>query len=54
MLLRYSLELPAEAQVVEKAVAEPSRRASGPRISPPDALPAPREAGDDVVKQILQ
>lgn len=55
MLLRHSLELSAEAQVVEKAVAQAVSEgirtadiAAGARIS------STREAGDAVVRKILQ
>jgi 3-isopropylmalate dehydrogenase len=55
MLLRYSLELPHEAQVVEKAVADAVD--AGIRTADiADGGPAAstREAGDEVVKRILQ
>jgi 3-isopropylmalate dehydrogenase len=55
MLLRHSLELPAEAQVVEKAVADAV--AAGLRtadIAAGGAARSTREAGDEVVKRILQ
>ena len=55
MLLRHSLELPAEAQVVEKAVAEAVD--AGVRTADiADGGPAAstRQAGDEVVKRILQ
>ncbi|WP_324314170.1 3-isopropylmalate dehydrogenase [Povalibacter sp.] len=55
MLLRHSLELPAEAQVVEKAVADAI--AAGLRtadIAAGKAARTTREAGDEVVKRILQ
>ena len=55
MLLRHSLELPAEAQVVEKAVADAI--ATGLRtadIAAGKAARTTREAGDEVVKRILQ
>ena len=55
MLLRHSLDLPAEAQVVEKAASEAVAAglrtadiaAGGPALST-------RQAGDEVVKRILQ
>jgi len=55
MLLRHSLELQAEAQVVEKAVAEAV--AAGLRtadIASGGPARSTREAGDEVVKRILQ
>lgn len=55
MLLRHSLEMPAEAQVVEKAVADAV--AAGLRtadIAAGGAARSTREAGDEVVKRILQ
>ena len=55
MLLRHSLELPTEAQVVEKAVSEAV--AAGLRtadIAAGGAARTTREAGDEVVKRILQ
>jgi 3-isopropylmalate dehydrogenase len=55
MLLRYSLELPTEAQVVEKAVSEAI--AAGLRtadIAAGTTSRSTRQAGDEVVKRILQ
>jgi 3-isopropylmalate dehydrogenase len=55
MLLRHSLELPTEAQVVEKAVSEAI--AAGLRtadIAAGTAARSTRQAGDEVVKRILQ
>lgn len=55
MLLRHSLELPAEAQVVEKAVADAV--AEGLRtadIAAGKPARSTREAGDEVVKRILR
>ena len=55
MLLRHSLDLPAEAQVVEKAVGEAV--AGGLRtadIAATGAARSTRQAGDEVVKRILQ
>jgi 3-isopropylmalate dehydrogenase len=55
MLLRHSLELPTEAQVVEKAVSEAI--AAGLRtadIAAGAAARSTRQAGDEVVKRILQ
>ncbi len=55
MLLRHSLELEGEAQVVEKAVSEALR--NGVRtadIAAPGAAVTTRQAGDAVVSKILQ
>ncbi|HEY6641256.1 3-isopropylmalate dehydrogenase [Povalibacter sp.] len=55
MLLRHSLELPEEAQVVEKAVADAV--AAGLRtadIAVGGVAMSTRQAGDEVVKRILQ
>jgi len=55
MLLRHSLELPVEAQVVEKAVADAVD--AGVRtadIADGGPVASTREAGDEVVKRILQ
>jgi 3-isopropylmalate dehydrogenase len=55
MLLRHSLELPAEAQVVEKAVAEAISEGVRTADIAAGGRPATtREAGDAVVRKILQ
>jgi 3-isopropylmalate dehydrogenase len=55
MLLRYSLELSAEAQVVEKAVAQVvSDGVRTADIAAGGRAASTREAGDAVVRQILQ
>ncbi len=55
MLLRYSLELPAEAQVVEKAVADAITNGVRTADIAAGGRPATtREAGDAVVRNILQ
>jgi 3-isopropylmalate dehydrogenase len=55
MLLRHSLDLPNEALVVEKAVAEAvSAGVRTADIAPGKVAASTREAGDAVVRAILQ
>jgi 3-isopropylmalate dehydrogenase len=55
MMLRYSLDLPAEAQVIEKAIAEViSEGVRTADVAAGGAVATTREAGDAVVRKILQ
>jgi 3-isopropylmalate dehydrogenase len=55
MMLRYSLELPAEAQVIEKAISEAiSEGIRTADIAAAGRAASTREAGDAVVRKILQ